>query len=285
MKRLLTIIFILCFISVSFSQTTAQFKESQYLRLDKNGFFVTVIGDTVRLKIEKKDGYILKTTGISISNGDTIIHQSKSETSTYFDFVAKEFGLSKQNRLYGDFVQENKILKFYPWKFTKSDSIGKKLEKYDYYVLQIPNRVVVKTKYSAWHYGILTLPVKVYTKSFDSISNTQFNANLNLMIGRKWGNIKYSYLAEKSTTPYSITKSINLIAGITELELTPSNTEKNLTKEIKVASLSYGLAFGFQYKKIGFFIASGFDTPLSKFGNDWVYKENLWIGLGFGLGL
>ena len=142
----------------------------------------------------------------------------------------------------------------------------------------------MKTKYSAWHYGALTLPVKFYTKSVDSLSNTQFGANLNLMIGRKWGNKKYSYLGEKETE-YSIAKSLNLIAGIGELTLNSSNTDNSLTKEIKVASLSYGLAFGFQYKKIGLFIASGFDTPISKDGKEWAYKENLWLGFGLGLGL
>jgi len=284
MKTTLTTILFLSVATISYSQNTAQFRESQYLKLDRNNFFVTVIEDTIRLKIKKKDGYTLKTTGISINKRDTIIHQSQTEKNKYVDFNATDFDLDKQKRLYGDFVQDKNTLKFYPWKF-KNATIENKLEKNDYYIIEIPNRVVVRTKYSAWQYGALTLPAKFYTKSVDSLSNTQFGANLNLMIGRKWGNQKYSYLAEKSTTPYTIAKSINLIAGIGELTLSASNTEKNLTKEIKVASLSYGLAFGFQYKKIGVFIASGFDTPLSKFGKDWVYKENLWFGFGLGLGI
>lgn len=285
MKKLITSVLFLSIVAVSYSQTTAQFKESQYLQRDSNGFFVTVIGDTVKLKIVNKDGYRFKTTGISITHGDTVFHQSVTEKTKYSDFVAKDFYLQKQKRLYGDFVQDKKILKFYPWVFTKNDSIENRLKQNDYYILEIPHRVVVRTLYNAWHYGALTLPFKIYTKSVDSLSNTKFGANLNFMIGRKWGNKKYSSLSEESPTSFTIAKSINLIAGISELAMNPSNTERNLTREIKAASLSYGLAFGFQYKKVGIFIASGLDTPLSKYGENWVYKENLWLGFGLGLGL
>ena len=287
MKKIFFLITTLFILSETYAQTTAQFKESQYLKLDTiTGFYLTVLGDTtVRLKVRIKDGLKYETTGITINNGDTITHQSKSIRYKYNDFKSEDFSLNKQDRLYGDFVQDKKTIKFYPWKFNKDTVTQKKLSKYDYYTIEIPKRTVVRTKYSAWHYGALTLPVKFYSKNVDSLSNTQFGANLNLMIGRKWGRKKYSYLAEKASTPYTIAKSINLITGIGELTLNSSNTDNKLTKEIKVASLSYGLAFGFQYKKIGLFIASGFDTPLSRYGKDWVYKESLWLGFGIGLGL
>jgi hypothetical protein len=284
MKNIITTIILLFVATTSYSQQTTQFKESQYLKLNSCNYFVTVIGDTVRLKIKKTNGFKFKPTGISISQGDTVIHQSQSEKYKYVDFLATDFGLDKQKRLYGDFVQDKKIIKFYPWRFTESSLIESKLEKNNHYIIEIPNRVVLKTAYSAWQYGALTLPAKFYTKTIDSLSNTQFNANFNLIFGRKWGNKKYSYLVEKENA-YSIAKSINLIAGIGELTLSSTNTENSLTKEIKVASLSYGLAFGFQYKKIGIFIASGLDTPLSKYGKNWVYKENIWLGFGLGLGL
>jgi len=58
---------------------------------------------------------------------------------------------------------------------------------WEYYIINIPERTVLKTRYSAWQYGALTLPVKFYFESIDSVTNTQFETNLNLMIGRRWG--------------------------------------------------------------------------------------------------
>ena len=84
------------------------------MKLDSINFFVTVIGDTIQIKIKVKNGFTYKTTGISINQGDTTIHQSPTVKNKYVDFLATDFDLEKRKRLYGDFVQEKNILKFYP---------------------------------------------------------------------------------------------------------------------------------------------------------------------------
>lgn len=270
---------------VAFGQKNARFRESEFLKLD-NGYFVSLKKDsTVRLKYRVLKDFKQTETGFSISKGDTTFHYTREREKEYEDFKAADFGLEGQKRLYGDFVQDGKLVKFYPWRFKNNDSIEKKLGKHDYYVLEIPNRTVVKVNYRAWQYGTLTLPLKFYSKSRDSLGNFDLGANLNFMIGRNWGKKKYSYLGGKAKDSFTLTQSINLVVGINELDLTEDNTNKALSKEISTASFSYGCAYGVQYKKVGVFFALGWDTPLSKYGKKWVYKDVMWFGIGVGLGL
>ena len=270
-------------------QNTTQFRESTYLLRNENGTFSTIKGDTkVILKIRKKSGVTLKRTGISVTGTDTIQHFSESMNFINRDFIASDFNLENQERLYGDLVQEGEVIKFYPWMFKWNDegkAINDSLNKHGPYLIEIPHRTTVRARYNAYHFGTLTLPVKFYLKKEDSISNTEFDANINFMVGKKWGSKKFRYVADELKESYTVATSLNLITGISKLTLTPSNTEQDLTKDIDVASLSYGVAVGFQYKKVGVFAALGFDTPLSRFGKEWVYREVPWLGFGIGLGL
>ena len=288
----------------------------------KEKTYVTKKNDTtVILKIQNtnKEGVKKYTYGIN----NKVLNYSVDSQIVKGDeklFKLNDFNiLSSTKKFYGDLKQEKDIIYFYPWKFTNTDTCFNypdkkrkflrsawKYDKNEYlkekgirlknietnrklngkkFYLNIPDRVNVSTKYRAWQFGALTLPIKVYAKKVPEVAKVQFDANLNLLFGRAWGVKKYGYYAEEEKESWTLTHSFNTILGFSAVELGKANTDNKFTNEVNEAVFSYGFAYGLQYKAIGFFIAAGIDTPLSERGNSWVYEDTPWIGFGLGLGL
>jgi hypothetical protein len=277
-----------------FSQQISNFKEKTFIRI-KNGNFRTNRKDSVCLRYINKDSTIINNTltyrgkigsdDIVLYNIDTAINYNKG---IKLDTSGIKFFKFKKNVLFGEIRQDKTTLYFYPWPFKNKAKIDSFFNSYKFY-LNIPERTVVRVGYRSWQFGTLTLPLKVYlgSKSDTLKNNVGFDANLSFMIGRKWGKEKYYYLPN-DTEGQSYTKSVslNVVCGVSKLDIDDTNTTpKDTSYKYSIAALSYGVAFEFQYKKIGIFVATGLDTPLSKFGRDWNFRNTPWLGFGFGLGL
>lgn len=288
-KRLLFAILCTFTISFGFSQEQKNFKEKQYLIL-KNGKYLTQENDsTIFLKVKTKKGKKLEKTEVIISNNDTIYKYKEVDNYIETPFLQSDYKGLKTKKFKGNFKIEDKKLVFYPWKFSaeKDSKLNQKLNKNSYF-LDIPERTVLKVKFRSFHFGALTLPVKIYlsSKADSLVNNIQTDVNLNFMIGHKWGHKKYSQLPnEKEGTSYENSWSINFIIGMSKIDLEKNNTTPDLTEDISVPAISTGCALGYQYRKIGVYVASGIDNPLSKYGKDWDFKNQLWLGFGLGLGL
>ncbi|WP_298903799.1 hypothetical protein [uncultured Psychroserpens sp.] len=289
LKRLIFTILCIFTISFGFSQKQKNFKEKQYLIL-KNGKYLTQENDpTVFLKVKIKNGKKLEKTEVLISKNDTIYKYKEVDDYIVKPFLQSDFTGLTTSKFKGDFKIEKKKLVFYPWKFSaeKDSTLNQELSENSYY-LDIPDRTVLKVKFRSCQFGALTLPVKIYlsSKADSLVNNIQTDVNLNFMIGHKWGHKKYSQLPnEKEGTSYENAWSINFLVGMSKIDLKKNNTTPDLTEDISVPAISTGFAFGYQYRKIGVYIASGIDNPLSKYGKDWDFKNQLWLGFGLGLGL
>lgn len=192
-----------------------------------------------------------------------------------------------------DVAQKNNTINVYPWPITKDGVIDdndprNKFFANNLFFFKIPDRTVVKLKYSDFHFGALSLPIKVFLSSqADSLkNNTVFDANLNLMVGKKWGKEKFYHLPNaESGEKYFLGYSANVILGISKIELSDENTTPKITQKYTLPALSYGFAFGVHYKTIGIYMALGIDTPLSKYAKEWNFRNRPWLGFGLGLGL
>jgi hypothetical protein len=288
-KLILTSLIIFTF-SIGFGQNQQNFKEKQYLVL-KDGKYLTQENDsTVFLKVKRKNGKKLEKTEVLISKNDTVYKYKEVDDYIITPFLQSDFKGLTTSKFNGDFKIEDKKLVFYPWKFSaeKDSTLNQELNKNSFF-LEIPERTVLKVKFRAFQFGALTLPVKIYlfSKADSLVNNVQTNVNLNFMIGYKWGHKKYSQLPnEKEGTSYENAWNVNFLIGMSKIDLEKNNTTPDLTKgDISVPALSTGFAFGYQYRKIGVYLASGIDNPLSKYGKDWDFKNQLWLGFGLGLGL
>ncbi len=277
-------------ISIGYGQKQKNFKEKQYLVL-KDGKYLTQEKDSsVFLKVKTKNGKKLEKAEVLISNSDTIYKYKEVDDYIVKPFLQSDFTGLRTSKFRGNFKIEKKKLVFYPWKFSavEDSNLNQELSKNSYF-LDIPERTVLKVKFHSYQFGALTLPVKIYlsSKADSLVNNVQTDINLNFMIGHKWGVKKYSQLPnEEEGSSYENSWSINFLIGMSKIDLKKNNTTPDLTKgDISVPAISTGFAFGYQYRKIGAYIASGIDNPLSKYGKDWDFKNQLWLGFGLGLGL
>lgn len=288
--KLLSILLLLAFISTAYGQKQKNFKERQYLVL-KDGKYLTNEDDpSIFLKVKTKTGKRLEKKEILVSDNDTVVKYQEVDDYNIKPFLQSDFTGLTTKKLKGDFKIKDKKLFFYPWEFTSNENsaLNKEIDKHSYY-LDIPERTVLKVKFRSLHFGALTLPAKIYfsTKADSLVNNIQTDVNLHLMIGHKWGSKKYSQLPQEDEgISYENSWSINYVLGISKIDLNQSNTTPDLTKgEISIPGISTGLALGYQYQKIGVYIASGFDIPVSEYGKDWDFNGQPWLGIGLGLGL
>lgn len=137
---------------------------------------------------------------------------------------------------------------------------------------------------SAFHAGLLTIPIKVYLGAPDSISAVQAAVTAGIYAGKRWGKTKYVKLPnEKEFTTYESSTSLNIFLGINKLDLDDKNTSDDGKKfKGSVSTLSYGITYAWHYKLFTLFIAAGKDEPLTNKAEYWSLKNKLWIGIGAG---
>lgn len=281
----LVLVFSLFFASFSYGQKQENFREKEFLILKDDKFLTTKNDPTVYLKKLKKNGTKKKKSQTS-ETGDLITTYYTEEVQyDSTDFKASDFGI-KLKRLKGDFKIKKSTLHFYPWDFNDKN-INKELDKYEY-IISIPDRTVVGVKFYGYQFGSLTLPAKVFlaSKADTLVNNIQTSVNLNAFVGIKWGKRKYYFLPnEDSGKVYERSFSANFVFGFSKIDISDKNTTPKLDETFSVAGFSPGIAFGFHYKKIGIYLVTGTDIPLSDYADEWNFKGKQWVGFGLGLGL
>lgn len=293
-------ILIFCFQNFSKAQNQKNFGYTEYLVYDKGtGRYLTNGSDTSvylqgRVETGKEPKFVQYS--VNSNNGVTYYYDSVPKYDT--KIVTKDLFNKKltTNKLKGDFTLEEDEIRFYPWTFTQNASydanykgLNEQVAEYDYFI-SMPTREVISVRFYSFQYGALTLPVKVYLKSASDtlINNIETDINLNVMLGFKWGTKNYLRLpSEKEGSSYESAFSLNMIFGVSKVDLSDANTTPTATisSEFSTGFFSTGLSFGYQYRDIGTYLVFGTDFPLSKYGRDWDYATQPWIGIGLGLGL
>lgn len=272
------------------AQNTFTFKEKIHLKKINNQYFSQ--SDKQPLQFINKNNKIVVPvkTFISTTNNDskkfyevdTVVNYKNAKT---FEFDSLNL---KYSKLSGEMLIEGNKVFFYPVLDKDEDIKYNNFIKNHIFFFDLPERSSLDVHYSSWHVGALTIPVKAFLSSrSDSIKNNVIlGANLNLMFGKKWGTKRYyNSLGARADKVTSRSWSVNALLGLSTVELDIYNTTPKfgITKT-NVTNLNYGIAFGYQIQKFGFFIASGIDTPLSNLGKSWNFSNKPWIGMGLGLG-
>lgn len=281
----------------SVSQQTQSFKEKTFLWYhSKCKCYIDNSGDTLKVHVENKQP-VTSFMHYSIRGNDTIKYYKvdtldKGKGRNLNRRVSTKHFIYGKEKLYGDVKQEKGKIVFYPWPYTAKKLTAKSIENNRSFedstlYIKIPQRKVVSVAYRAWHFGALTLPLKVYLASqVQPINNVAFDVNINFMIGKKWGSNKYVYLPNTAEgTTYEKSCSFNLIAGIGKVELDSSNTTPYITGKYTLPTFTSGFSFGIHYKKVGVFIATGIDSPMGPNSSNWNFSQMPWLGFGLGLGI
>lgn len=287
MKNLYILLLWSCFYQ---AQSTFSFKEKIHLKKIDNQYFsqsdhnpLKFINKNNKISVPvKKFGSITGDETKNFYEIDSIINYKAAKV-----FVTDSLHF-RYSKLSGEMFLEGDRLLFYPRLEKHEDLKYDNFIRNNYFYFDLPERAYVDVRYSSWHVGMLTLPLKSYLKSkSDSIKNNVIlGVNLNVMFGKKWG-IKRYYNSPGAREDKISTKSwsLNAILGVSNVELDVYNTTPQIgSVKTHVTNLNYGIALGYQIDKFGFFLATGIDSPLSSIGKNWNFSNQPWIGLGLGLG-
>lgn len=217
-------------------------------------------------------------TSIIYNDQDKIISFQKSQKDSISEVRKADEKLRIKANLK---VVDNKII-LYPWFFEKNDTLNKFFKDNVAYI-KMEERVNYSFPYRAFSIGATTLPIKWYMKS--DLGNVETSLNAMIMLGYRFGKERYvKFPVEEKVREYKSLWSINLLFGLSKIELNESNLKSGNTYEGDVAAFSTGLSIGKHYGNFSFLVASGFDLPTSN-SNDWKFSGTPWLGLGFGYSL
>lgn len=277
MKIYLSIIAVLIFnVPICHSQNTDNYKERHFINL--RGFKKT-------FKYEPKDS-------IPSMEETNVLYNSAGEKVSY-NIIKKNIAKSSKE-LTTDILNSNGLQSKYwtnaninekkgrvyihPFKYEDNDLANNFFEK-NYVYLELDDRQNYSFIYSAWQVGVVTIPIKWYLSN--ELGNVVTDINAMLSPGFKWGKTHFVKLPhEEKARQYQRNFSLNLLIGLSKLELDKSNTDKD-DLEGNVAAISTGISFGIYYRDFAFLAASGFDFPTSNY-DDWNFSGIPWIGIGFG---
>lgn len=317
-----TILIILSFVLIavnSFSQDMSAFKEKNYLdvtlfysktsngkRVIDSAHYKDILGNCLKVHTTNTVTTIITThtlTGTptlsiqpittvdksithTIVGAETLTVRTTTVTDVGTDSIAKMY-LKRYAKFYIDVKAEDGKIKVYPWLLTSTPTntaINEYIKNHEFYI-DIEERQPSTIHYRALQMGALTIPLKVYTAGqMTPINNVVFDANINFMIGKRFGREKFVYLPnskEPVTSKYSF--SINYIVGVSKIDLDSAGTTSRISDKHTLAGISNGCAFGFQYKAAGLFVATGIDVPIGRDSQEWNFYMMPWIGFGLGL--
>lgn len=207
--------------------------------------------------------------------------------NNYNDDATTKTELSKLDNTFVNIKVDNDKLLLYPLTYSKNDNLNKFFKEYNIYI-DLEDRKPVKIKFRNYHFGIVTIPFKLYFSSNNSKAGNNFvtDANLMMYFGHRWGSTKYLKLPhKKEVDTYRHAYSINALAGISKISMDAKNsygTEPLF--EGDVASLTTGVSISMHYKKFSGMLAFGMDFPFD-YQNQWNFTHKPWVGLGFGFEL
>jgi hypothetical protein len=204
--------------------------------------------------------------------------------------------LLKKDAVYiADIKPEEGRLMLYFWPFRKNGNkkmkntasentdVNKFIEDH-LFSITMPQRTTLSFHSASWHVGVMTVPLKIYVGSPDSVSAVQSSFNAGLFFGRRWGYTKYVNLPnQKEISTYQTSWSVNIFAGPAKVDLDENNTsDKGKSFKGGVAVLSYGIMAAYHYKNFSVFLSFGDDKPFVDQADTWLLKKKPWLGIGFG---
>ena len=198
--------------------------------------------------------------------------------------------LFQKNAIYiADIKPEEGRLMVYFWPFANPAmaadiTAANSFIKNNSFSIKLEDRTNLSFKSSAWHVGVMAIPLKIFLGTPDSVSAVQSSFNAGLYGGRRWGRTKYVKLPnQKEISTYQTSWSANVFAGLGKLDIDDKNTsDKGAKFKGTVASLSYGLMGAYHYKNFSVFISLGGDKPFGDRADKWLLKKKPWIGIGLG---
>ena len=220
--------------------------------------------------------------------GDTISFQLKKknnwkEANKLDSKTANNNGITKFN-LKGEVTPKDNrlIINFYPF---ENNSKAKTFLNNNNFSIIIPPRLNLGFKYSRFHAGTLSMPLKIYLNSRgeNNNNNIETGANIGVYLGYLSGTKRFVKIpSEEEYRVYEYGWSINGFFGLNKLEITDKNTLDVSSFQGSLLTSSLGVNIGWHYKVFSIFGAIGFDIPLSDNGKDWYFKGKPWVGFGVG---
>lgn len=201
-------------------------------------------------------------------------------------------------RLEAEVSPEEKYLKVDFFPFVKKDTLksseNKKIDEANYFIennefaIELQEGTNLAIPYRRFHAGVLTIPVKIYFKSQSGElkNNVESEINVGFYGGFLFGKKHFLKIpSEKEYRMYERGWSFNGFISFNKQEFDEGNSIENSTFEGYFATISKGFNLAYHYKSFSSFIALGWDTPLSSFGDEWNYKNKPWVGIGLGFDL
>ena len=280
----ITISIAICFSSFCWGQEENKVKV-------QTKYFVSTQSKKLPLKVRQKlnpNQYKYETTNRHIStNGDTILVQKiKTKYSNLTDIDTTLF--KKYPKIKVSVKQDESNLILNPHPFEKGDSLINNYLKDKEIVLPIKNGYRLGIPIRTTEFGALTIPVKVYLNSRDERlkNNFLFDESINFRVSKIRGKeYFYKKFNEKEGKSFQYYFTYSLFVGFSKTEINNSNTLNEIDDDFTVASLNYGVGFGYSIRGIGLSLLLGIDTPLSEQANNWNFKNQPWLGFGFGIDL
>jgi hypothetical protein len=144
-----------------------------------------------------------------------------------------------------------------------------------------PTRLI-KVNFSAWSFGVGTVPFRIRQKVSSNPMLVTTNLNFIFNFGRTWG---FSKISNRAITNYSL--SVGPFIGAA-----PADLKKIYYKDpslYKADQTNFALTYGgnliFARNNFGLVLSMGFDTSIGPNSSQWLYQNKLWYGLGINTSL
>jgi hypothetical protein len=165
----------------------------------------------------------------------------------------------------------------------------------------LPYKKMIKMRFEGFNYGLITVPLKIrFALNVDSGKvknnllplNAAASANLGLYLGYSIGK---AYISYKGITNFAFSGGAFIGPSIVTLSApgTPGSgnygtvNNSNLfaqkvdsNSSVTLPAMSWGLCMIGSINTFGLVVCGGFDTPMGKGQNFWVYRWKPWIGIG-----
>lgn len=183
----------------------------------------------------------------------------------FWDYNTKKKNITKDTQ-----IQPNQNLNPTEYKYISSETNG------NYFLLDLEdyNKKTAEyygTKHSViW--GFSTLPIKMRFRQ----ENVPFTYETGFSLG-----INAGYECQlKSRTNQSI--GILLGIGVSTLPVTPETVNNYIDKSTTVGAFTPSLGLVYSYETFQFGLFSGYDIIPGNLGENWVYRNRPWLGIGLG---
>ncbi|MEM6966895.1 MAG: hypothetical protein AAF573_19175 [Bacteroidota bacterium] len=144
----------------------------------------------------------------------------------------------------------------------------------------------VKIRKFGFRVNAFTIPFKVFLSNrSETLANFTNNVETSVNGGVTLGISNDYYLFRKGRDP-KLTNTFGLFSyfGLNRLDLNHNNTDFAIEDDT-ILSISFALGAQFGYRRFSTGLLFGIDAPFSSLGENWVFRNRPWLGLGIGYAL